>query len=846
MVPAPRGPKGLGYMLVVAGARHPEGRAGDRPGQGGHQGADHPGRAAGGAPAERLLPGHERAAPRRPARRRSRCSDRRRPAQRRARCRSCRCRRSAWAPATARWPGLQELLQGDLPGQHAGAAGARRSRPGSSTPSWTSSRCRAGARPGRAGQRGAVSGRSEAGRDTTGRPPGAARRDGPSVLLIAPSLVFMAALFLWPLVAGIAQAFTGAGRADPAYCGGWSTTRTSGRPRATPPADRRAHPAAVRVRADHGAAAAGHGPDSPVCTSTSGSSRWRSATSPPGLVWLAVFTDRGYLNSRARSARPRTTATPGCRSSNPTTMFLAVVHRRAVAGHLAGLRHRVAGLQGIPRDYDEAAAVFGARLLAAAAPRHRCPSCGPSLQVALILRTILALQAFAVAQALTGRNFPLLVGETYQWYDTLQNPARRPPPLALGRCSRARRSLTAIELRCAQLTCRSAGGAGRQTMSAGPRAAAPATVLAGCRAAGGVRGGHACSWRVPLLSDRAGRAVQPRSRSNGFPLPLLPTDLSTETLGAFLSSPPAWCRRLRATRSSSASARWCSSLADRGARRLRARPLRVPRARSPTSSFLLLTRALPIVVLSVPLARIFLSTGLYDTTYAVTLLHTALALPTTVLITRRSSSRCRWSTRRRRWCSAATPVRAFPGWCVPQALPGIAAVGDLHLRAAPGTRCSAPRSSPSTGAPCPRRCSRRWPTRRWPTGSPVGSRWSCRRWSSSRSCAATCSTCGATTAPMTRDRPMAEQSECPRNLVKTYPGTPPGHRRRQPAVADGEFLVLVGPSGCGKTTLLRMIAGLETPDSGTVAHRRPGRDRPAAARARDCRWSSSRTRSSRT
>jgi multiple sugar transport system ATP-binding protein len=35
-------------------------------------------------------------------------------------------------------------------------------------------------------------------------------------------------------------------------------------------------------------------------------------------------------------------------------------------------------------------------------------------------------------------------------------------------------------------------------------------------------------------------------------------------------------------------------------------------------------------------------------------------------------------------------------------------------------------------------------------------------------------------------------------------------------VAAGEFLVLLGPSGCGKTTALRIIAGLETADSGQV------------------------------
>ena len=55
-----------------------------------------------------------------------------------------------------------------------------------------------------------------------------------------------------------------------------------------------------------------------------------------------------------------------------------------------------------------------------------------------------------------------------------------------------------------------------------------------------------------------------------------------------------------------------------------------------------------------------------------------------------------------------------------------------------------------------------------------------------------------------------------RGLTKVFPGGVRALDELSLHIKDGEFFALLGPSGCGKTTLLRSIAGLETPNSGKI------------------------------
>jgi multiple sugar transport system permease protein len=88
---------------------------------------------------------------------------------------------------------------------------------------------------------------------------------------------------------------------------------------------------------------------------------------------------------------------------------------------------------------------------------------------------------------------------------------------------------------------------------------------------------------------------------------------------------------------------------------------------------ILSTRMFPVAILSIPLAVTFIQWGIYDTIWAVALMHTAIALPFTVLITSSIFFSVPRELEEAAQIYGCTPLWAFVKVVLPLALPGIAA-----------------------------------------------------------------------------------------------------------------------------------------------------------------------------
>lgn len=239
-------------------------------------------------------------------------------------------------------------------------------------------------------------------------------------LLLAPSLVFLAVIFLLPLVQTIALSFSEGGAASLGNYRRMVSDLNFG------PALRNTFLLVLVVVPIQLALALGLS----VMIEKIGRGRdlvlwvWTIPLGvsdlAAGLVWLAILQDRGYLNSALYGLGLVDGPTAWLTYETPGTLFLGVVLAEIWRATAIVLVILVAGLQLIPKEYREAAEVFGARPWTIFR-RITLPLLKPSIQTALILRTVLAFEVFAVVYAIGGTNFPVLVGEAYTWQNANQN-----------------------------------------------------------------------------------------------------------------------------------------------------------------------------------------------------------------------------------------------------------------------------------------------------------------------------------------------------------------------------------------------------------------------------------------
>jgi multiple sugar transport system permease protein len=139
-----------------------------------------------------------------------------------------------------------------------------------------------------------------------------------------------------------------------------------------------------------------------------------------GIVWLAIFEQSGFLNSMLYGVGVIDRPILFLGYQNIWVIFIAVVLAEVWRATAIVMVILVSGMGLIPKEYYEAGEVFGAtawqRFIKITLPLLR-----PSLQSALILRTLAAFEVFAVVLALGGTTLPVLMGETFQWQFALQD-----------------------------------------------------------------------------------------------------------------------------------------------------------------------------------------------------------------------------------------------------------------------------------------------------------------------------------------------------------------------------------------------------------------------------------------
>jgi multiple sugar transport system permease protein len=139
-----------------------------------------------------------------------------------------------------------------------------------------------------------------------------------------------------------------------------------------------------------------------------------------GIVWVSIFTQSGWLNTILEGLGIIDRPIIWQSAETPWLIILTIVIAEAWRATSIIMIILVAGLQSIPPEFLEAADIYGATTWQKVR-RVILPMLRPSLQVALILRVILAFQVFATVVALGGTGVTVLSEEAVRWANDIDN-----------------------------------------------------------------------------------------------------------------------------------------------------------------------------------------------------------------------------------------------------------------------------------------------------------------------------------------------------------------------------------------------------------------------------------------
>ena len=179
----------------------------------------------------------------------------------------------------------------------------------------------------------------------------------------------------------------------------------------------------------------------------------------------------------------------------------------------------------------------------------------------------------------------------------------------------------------------------------------------------------AVCWLVPIYLIGIS-ALSPREAATAWPKSLLPLSLSFETLQFFINYTGVW----KAVANSVVVALLTMLFAI-----VLGAPAGYALARfdfhgqNVYRMLIVMTRAFPLAILALPLVTRFISVGLYDTQLGVALVHTALALPFSILVSSSLFMGIPRELEEVAWTLGCTKLQAFMKIVMPLALPGMAA-----------------------------------------------------------------------------------------------------------------------------------------------------------------------------